>query len=105
MNKENVIKGLECHRIDNNHRINCTDCPYYVDDDNHIQCVNNLHDDAISMLKEQEAKPMIENERGWNCPSCGMKLIGKTASGYPCNLIDLPLNFCQMCGQGVKWDE
>ena len=41
---------------------------------------------AVSMLKEQEAKSMIENERGWNCPSCGMKLIGKTASGYPCDL-------------------
>ena len=51
---EKVIKGLECHRIDNNHRINCSDCPYYVDDDNHIRCVNDLHDDAISMLKEQK---------------------------------------------------
>ena len=59
---------------------------------------------AITLLKEQEAKPMIENERGWNCPSCGMELIGKTASGYPCNLIDLPLNFCPRCGQEVKWD-
>ena len=60
------------------------------------------------MLKEQEAKPMIENERGWNCPSCGMKLIGKTANGYPCNLIDLPedepIHFCPMCGQAVKWE-
>ena len=53
---EKVIKGLECHRIDDNHRINCTDCPYYVDDDNHIRCVNDLHDDAITLLKEQEKK-------------------------------------------------
>lgn len=60
--------------------------------------------DALALLKEQEAKPMIENERGWNCPSCGMKLIGKTASGYPCDLIDLPLNFCPRCGQEVKWE-
>ena len=51
-----VIKGLECHQIDNNHRINCTDCPYYVDDDNHIRCVNDLHDDAIALLKEQDAE-------------------------------------------------
>ena len=59
------------------------------------------------MLKEQEAKPMIENEIGWNCPSCGMNLIEKTASGYPCDLIDLPedepIHFCPMCGQAVKW--
>ena len=52
--KEKVIKGLECHKIDNNHRINCVDCPYYVDDDNHIRCVNDLHDDAITLLKEQD---------------------------------------------------
>lgn len=51
--REKVIKGLECHQIDDNHRINCTDCPYYVDDDNHIRCVNDLHDDALAMLKEQ----------------------------------------------------
>lgn len=68
--------------------------------------IKGYHD---AMLKgTQEAKPMIENERGWNCPSCGMKLIGKTASGYPCDLIDLPedepIHFCPMCGQAVKWD-
>lgn len=59
-------------------------------------------DTALALLEDQEAKPMIENERGWNCPACGMKLIGKTASGYPCDLIDLPLNFCPRCGQEVK---
>ncbi len=56
MDREKVIKGLECHRIDNNHRINCTDCPYYVDDDNHIRCVNDLHDDAIELLREKDCK-------------------------------------------------
>ena len=53
---EKVIKGLECHQIDTNHRINCADCPYYVDDDNHIRCVNDLHDDTLELLKEQEKK-------------------------------------------------
>ena len=59
---------------------------------------------AADLLKEQEAKPMIENERGWNCPACGIELIKKTASGYPCNLTDLPINFCPRCGQEVKWE-
>ena len=63
---------------------------------------------ALTLLEEQKAKPMIENERGWNCPSCGMKLIGKTASGYPCDLIDLPedepIHFCPRCGQAVIWE-
>lgn len=64
--------------------------------------------DALALLEEQDGKPMIENERGWNCPSCGMNLIGKTASGYPCDLFDLPedepIHFCPMCGQAVKWE-
>ena len=51
---EKVIKGLECHRIDDNHRINCTDCPYYVDDDNHIRCVNDMHNDAVMLIKRQQ---------------------------------------------------
>lgn len=56
MGIEKVIKGLECHQIDNNHRINCADCPYYVDDDNHIRCVNDLHGDTIAMIKKQEER-------------------------------------------------
>ena len=64
--------------------------------------------DAISMLKEQEAKPMTEYDDGWNCPRCGLKLIGKTASGYPCDLLDLPndeiVKYCPACGQEVKWE-
>ena len=50
---EKVVKGLECHQIDKNHRINCADCPYYVDNDEHIRCVNDLNRDAIALLKEQ----------------------------------------------------
>lgn len=98
---DKAIKGLEC-AIGIRGRKNCDDCPY----DNDFNCLgcDIVMRDALELLKELEAKPMIENERGWNCPSCGMKLIGKTASGYPCNLIDFPLNFCPRCGQEVKWE-
>ena len=54
IDKKKVIKGLERHQIDNNHRINCADCPYYVNDNSHIQCVNDLHEDTITLLKEQD---------------------------------------------------
>ena len=74
---EKVINGLECHRIDDNHRINCTDCPYYVDDDNHIRCVNDLHDDALTLLKEQEETikrlqdKLFANPDAWiHCKDC-----------------------------------
>jgi len=62
---DKVIKGLECHKIDINHRINCADCPYYVDDDNHIRCVNDLHEDALALLKEQEL-PTELKQKMWN---------------------------------------
>ena len=54
MDREKVLTGLECHLTDNNHRINCVDCPYYVDDDNYIKCVNYLRGDAFTLFKEQE---------------------------------------------------
>lgn len=91
MDVEKVIKGLERFKADFK--------PFCGNGSDWARV-----DDAINLLKEQEAKPMIENERGWNCPSCGIELIGKTASGYPCDLIDLPINFCPRCGQEVESD-
>lgn len=52
-NREQVIKGLECHQIDKVHRINCSDCPYHCDE--FMNRLNELHKDAIALLKEQEA--------------------------------------------------
>lgn len=89
----------------------CRDCPWEQCEQfnqKKVEIPVTLALDVINLLKEQEAKPMIENEIGWNCPSCGLDLIGKTASGYPCDLIDLPedepIHFCPRCGQAVKWD-
>ena len=92
MDRAKVVKGLDSHRIDNNHRIHCDDCPYYVDDGDHIQCVNILHDDAIALLKEQEAvEPRVSTAEqrcghcnkviemdGWqSCPWCGKRIDWK----------------------------
>lgn len=57
MDREKVIKGLECHQIDKDHRINCSDCPYHCDE--FMNGLNELHNDAIALLKEQEAKPPV----------------------------------------------
>ena len=103
--REKVIKALECCLKESDHLYSnpCNSSPYEGK-----ECIDRMKTDALALLKEQEAKPMIENERGWNCPSCGMNLIGKSASGYPCALIDLPedepIHFCPMCGQAVKWE-
>lgn len=54
--------------------------------------------DAIALLKEQEPKPPIikENSYGWKfyyCPSCGKEFYQNNK-----------FNFCEKCGQAVKWD-
>lgn len=63
---------------------------------------------AYYLLKKQVAKPMTEYDDGWDCPRCGLKLVGKTASGYPCDELDLPndeiVKYCPVCGQAVKWE-
>ena len=57
-----------------------------------------------------DRKPMNMNEtdNGFFCPSCDMKLVGKTYSGCPCAKIDMPndepVKFCPRCGQAVKWE-
>lgn len=54
---EKVIKGLECCRIDENRHINCADCPYYTDDDKgQMWCSNEINNDALKLLKEQQAE-------------------------------------------------
>lgn len=65
---------------------------------------------AEDLLKRQEPKPMTEYDDGWDCPSCGLKLMGKTASGYPYSLFDMStddevVKYCPVCGQAVKWDD
>ena len=98
--REKVIKGLH-------------DLRRYLEDKEWSDKTAGLYwetvTDTITMLKEQEAKPMTEYDDGWDCPRCGLKLVGKTASGYPCDELDLPndeiVKYCPVCGQAVKWDD
>lgn len=54
----------------------------------HIKC-------AITLLKEQEAVPVIQREimhmLFWCCGSCGVAITDGD-------------KFCRMCGKAVKWD-
>ena len=62
MDMEKVKKGLECHQIDKDHRINCLDCPYHCDE--FMNGLNELHNDAIALLKEQEKQKFFVDESG-----------------------------------------
>ena len=60
---------------------------------------------AIDLLKAQEPKPPIvkENAYGWKffyCPSCGREFNANRKHGRMNEE-----NFCDKCGQAVKWDD
>lgn len=101
VDREKVIKALECCA----YKQNCIECPYYK---GNSTCMDDKDKDALELLRRQEAKPMTEYDDGWDCPRCGLKLVGKTASGYPCDEFDLPndeiVKYCPVCGQAVKWE-
>ena len=76
----------------------CGDCPYQ---DNHVECVRRVLSDAISLLKEQEAKVIVEkwckNPLGdylrLYCPWCDRELDRTFAREYVA---------CPYCGKKVK---
>lgn len=130
---EKVIKGLECCTKSGFGCLEYKECPYNpMRDRGH--CVEALLQDAlvllkaqeseamdapkpdsdigcwydithnytleqvVSALKAQEPKPPIikENSYGWKfyyCPSCGKEFYQ-----------NIRFNFCEKCGQAVKWE-
>ena len=64
----------------------------------HIDAIN----DALALLKEQEAKKPIYNEEKYgdylpHCSSCEKVLPNSSQYGKA--------KFCYKCGQAVKWNE
>ena len=98
---EKVIYGIErcvCHVPDA-----CRDCGYDIDP--YPACEYKLMQDALELLKAQEPKPPIvkENAYGWKffyCPSCGREFNANRKHGR----VNVE-NFCDKCGQAVKWDD
>lgn len=92
MNREEVIKGLEC----------CFDCDYLDGDcfvcpyKDNPSCADKLKADIIALLKAQEpVKPVWMGEEMrigfYACGACGM------------NMGTNP-NYCWHCGKKVKWE-
>ena len=103
--REKVIKGLEgVYRcISPVTHGTCGDCPYQ---DNHVECIRRVVNDAITLLKEQEAiKPFYKDE---NFPDYFSKhTLGRCGHcKAPLPAIDgMRSKFCWMCGRQVKWNE
>lgn len=105
INREKVIKGLECCLA----VTKCGMCPYNIE--NNLWCGNNnqLLEDALVLLKAQEAvEPTVEhNPAGqpmWCCGNCGTTLFFK----FPRQTDDEDqrsiYGFCNYCGRKVKWE-
>lgn len=104
LDREKVIKGLECCNPNEYH---CGVCPYDDGCESCARCKPALHSDAIALLKAQE--PLMVEERAGtdtiNCPKCGQQFarVGRDKSVY-LDLDEEP-DYCWKCGQAVKWDE
>ena len=90
MDREKVIKGIDICL----NRFHCgADCPYY--DGN--GCQEQLRQDALSLLKEQEAvKPKAIGTNGFGhpiyaCGKCGL-------------LITESMIYCHECGKRIEWE-
>lgn len=103
MDREKVIKGLEiCSEHGSWHGLNCEDneacknCPYRRCE---TGCVVTIAKDALALLKEQEPKPVELHTNAYGtkfyfCPKCKRELFHTRN-----------LNFCERCGQAVKWND
>jgi len=107
-NREKVIKGFECchvmvHDIGQD-KTSCGICPYKdvqteeQIDLGGIECIAVLHDDALSLLKEQETT-FEKDGHHIRCTSCGNYWCDTDREG---NLF--PHNYCPECGRAVKWE-
>lgn len=64
-NRDKVVKGLEIH-ADRSDKMDCNDCPYIKDGFSKGRCISQLCSDALSLLKEQEARELTMDEwREW----------------------------------------
>lgn len=89
MDREKVIKGLEC-LITN--EVPCDGCPYYGSG----YCIKNIAADALALLREQETTWVREEDRTnhYHCEKCG----------YVTGIIARMHKFCPECGRKVMWE-
>lgn len=86
MDREKVIKGLEC-LITN--EVPCDGCPYY----GFGYCIKNIAADALALLREQETTFVKEEDRTnhYHCEKCG----------YVTGIIARMHKYCPECGRKV----
>ena len=105
IDRDKVIKGMECCLDYDPDNITCPECPY--DDSYKLYtttrwCIGQLIEDALSLLREQEPqKPhYCEADDSWSCGNCGETVgYGEYNSFGP-----VRNKYCKECGRKVKWN-
>lgn len=116
MDREKVIKGFECCHIMVHDlgpdKTSCGICPYKdvqteeQIDLGGIECIAVLHDDALALLKEQEAvEPYMDYDGHdvWRCGNCGATIFHIEHSQADEDWKNYA-KFCRQCGKKVKWE-
>lgn len=94
IDREKVIKGLECCSVPGG---NCPECPYgrYGVDENGLECDNKLALDALELLKtEKKTKVVFKQYDGSiesECGNCGLYL-------------DKAYSRCPKCNKELDWN-
>lgn len=104
IDREKVVEALHCRAYDDD--LPCSICAYYRPGEKPVaKCdYRGLMDDAIALLKEQEAvKPYIDIDEA-KCPICKVKLTRQELLGDDVLFEDF-FDYCPHCGRRVKWDE
>jgi len=66
VDREKVIRGLECCMVGDGHSPKCELCPYATVGDDTCQTMDDLFADALALLKAQEPRVMkIGEVRNW----------------------------------------
>ena len=92
MDREKIIKGLECHADRTNMSCNIAKCPYYELD----FCGVRLSQDALALLKEQTKTKVVfgrtkDGEFVTECGNCGTHL-------------DKAYSNCPKCKKELDWN-
>lgn len=101
MDREKVIKALECCYCNFPKQMDCKNCPYdkicY-----HDKACSLMLRDALALLKEQETVEPYQHDAVWLCGNCTKEVVGWTddITGE-----DIRYPFCRQCGRSVKWNE
>jgi hypothetical protein len=104
MDRKNVIKGLQIERecVSRDCDRDCGKCDLVQE----REWLLSVYDDAIALLKKQEAVEPIYIENSYThlpvsyCPKC-REPVDQYITGNPYRKTE----YCHYCGQAVKWND